>query len=195
RIIVSELRLRALDVAKRKGMVKVLSLASGSAQAVFEALAHFPYPVEILLVDADKKAGPYASSLARKHGLDQSVRFKAGNLLKFDRAVIIGDFRPDIVEMAGLLDYLRDDKAIDVIRRIRALLEDGGTFITCHIHDNPERSFMCEIIDWGREGRKEPPMLYRTRQELAQLIVRGGFMSPSILTEAHHIHSVAIARA
>src|ERR1700733_3888212 len=42
RIIVEELHARCADIILRKGMVRVLSLASGSAQAVFESLVGLP---------------------------------------------------------------------------------------------------------------------------------------------------------
>ncbi|MFA7310173.1 MAG: class I SAM-dependent methyltransferase family protein [Candidatus Paceibacterota bacterium] len=194
RIISAELRELAIETAMRNGSVKVLSLASGSAQAVFEALANFPYPIEIMLIDFDRDAGPYAKCLAQVHGLSDVATFKTGNVMKFDRKVLLGEFQPDIIEMAGLLDYLREDEAIAIIGRVHALLPPDGAFITCHIHDNPEREFMSEIIDWGREGTRQRPMLYRSHHELVELVRKGGFDKLVIYTERHAIHSVAIAR-
>jgi len=194
RIIVRKLRMKALEIARRKGNVKVLSLASGSAQAVFEALKNFSFPLEVKLIDIDKEAGEYALKLSHEYRLGSVVSFMRGNMLKFDKPVLLQDFRPDIIEMAGLLDYLRDDEAVALIKRIYAQLPPGGTFITCHIHDNPERDFMTEVINWGRDDGRQRPMLYRTQDELVKLVHEGGFNTIVVYVEKHEIHSVAVAQ-
>lgn len=194
RDIVTQLREFCRATIDRKGSVKILSLASGSAQAVFEALEGFSdRDVEALLIDFDKAAGPYARELARRYGFQDRVTFKQGNLLKFDRPVMIGEFRPDVIEMAGLLDYLQDEEAVTLMRRIHGVLPKGGRFITCHIHDNPERDFMTEVIEWGRDDGKQRPMLYRTRNQLLSLIREAGFNVITLFVEPHRIHSVAVA--
>jgi hypothetical protein len=195
RIIVSELHDQCVDVIARKGTVKIISLASGSAQAVFEALKGLPpESIEVLLIDFDPAAGPYALEMARQCGLESRVNFKQGNLLKFDRAIMIGNFKPDIIEMAGLLDYLGDDKAVKLMQKIYAVLPEGGQFVTCHIHDNTERDFMTQVIEWGRDDGKQQPMLYRTRQELVELVREAGFTMMTVFVEPHHIHSVVVAK-
>jgi hypothetical protein len=194
RIIVSELHKRCADIIASRGSVKILSLASGSAQAVFEALAGLPpHAVEVLLIDFDRKAGPYALELAKRNGFEGRVTFKAGNLLKFERPIMTGNFVPDIVEMAGLLDYLHDGEAVELIRKIRGVLPDHGMFVTCHIHDNAERAFMTEIIGWGLDDGKQRPMLYRTPQELTDLLRAAGFTIMTVFVEPHRIHSVVVA--
>lgn len=194
RIIVEQLRKLCTDAIARKGKVRILSLASGSAQAVFEALDGFPKEaVEILLIDFDKAAGPYTLQEAKRYGLEERVRFKQGNLLKFSRPIMMGNFTPDVIEMAGLLDYLRDEEAIQLMRRIHSVLPESAHFVTCHIHDNLERDFMTEVIEWGRDDGKQRPMLYRSQREFIELLEAAGFQAITLFAEPHHIHSVAVA--
>ncbi len=101
---------------------------------------------------------------------------------------LIGDFKADIVEMMGLLDYLRESLAHPLIRKIRLHLAEGGYFFCCHIHPNSERYFLKYVVNW------DSGMLYRTRDEFADVLHQGGFLTPALLTEPHGIHSVSVAR-
>lgn len=165
--------------------VKVLSLAAGTAQGVIEVAAElkrFGIDVDILLIDTDESALRYAERLAREHGV--AIRALPGNVLFFTR--FIGEFKADIVEMMGLIDYLKNGLAVQLIRKIRLYLPVNGHFFTCHIHPNHERYFLKHVVDWD--------MLYRSRDELEDLLVDAGFLQPELHTEPHGIHSVAVAR-
>jgi hypothetical protein len=61
-----------------------------------------------------------------------------------------------------------------------------GFFLTCHIHPNMESYFLRYVINWD--------MLYRTKHQLEDLLVEGGFLSAELHTEPHLIHSVAVAQ-
>jgi hypothetical protein len=194
RIITQVIHEMAASAAKRGKIFRLLSLASGSAQPAIEGLSDVSTPVEMLLIDFDRSAGPYAMKIAKKYGLENAVNFKPGNLFKFDRKVLLNGFDPDTIEIAGFFDYLRDEEAVLLLRRIYEVLPSGGHLITCHIHDNVERPFMTDVIEWGRDDGKQRPMLYRTREELVRLVQAGGFNSMTVITEPHQIHSVVVAR-
>ncbi|HEY5208231.1 MAG TPA: class I SAM-dependent methyltransferase family protein, partial [Stellaceae bacterium] len=160
---------------------------SGSAQAVIETISELKVQgisTELLLVDSDISALDYARALSRKHGIEKLITIKEGDVLFFDRA--IGDFRPDIIEMMGMIDYLRDTTIILLIRKIQRCLKVGGYFFTCHIHPNIEAYFLRHVVNWE--------MTYRSREALCSLIEKGGFSSYRLFTEPHRIHSVAVAR-
>ena len=169
-----------------KREVKILSLASGSAQAVIEALSELRrkrnVQVRAMLVDQDESALRHAQNLARDHGVADLVETRLGDVLFFDR--ILGEFKPDIIEMMGLMDYLRDKLAIQLVRKIRRHLPEGGSFLTCHIHPNSESYFLRQVVDWK--------MLYRTVGQFEDILVGGGFLDFSFRTELHKIHTVAV---
>ena len=180
-----ELREAIVSVAKIQGRVRILSLAAGTAQGVIEVAAEFKLrgvPIEIVLVDQDASALRYANELARRLGVE--VRTVKGNALFFQNE--IGDFRADIVEMMGLIDYLKDLQVTRLFERIWRHLKPKGYFFTCHVHPNTETYFMRHIINWS--------MRYRTRDALEDLLIAGKFDAPRLITEPHGIHTIAVAQ-
>ncbi len=191
KILKSELWKVVTEIAKSGEEIRILSLASGSAEGVLQIalkLKQLGYPFSVVLLDADESAVKFTSEKASKLGLSKNVRAEIGDVLFFSRH--IGDFRPNIIEMAGLLDYLNDGIAALLLKKIEKLLSLGGYFLTCHIHHNPEMGFLKEIIDWGND----PVMLYRSPRELEKVVLSGNFSSISIETEPHGIHSVVRAQ-
>lgn len=167
------------------GQMRILCLACGSAQAVIESVAKFPdRDVKVLLVDIDPEALEYARNLAQKHGVLGRFEFQERNAMMVAR--IAKDFKPHLVEMLGLLDYIPKDLAISLVERIRKSLEPCGVFITCNIHPNPEIPIVRWILNWE--------MIYRTKQEIVDIIKGGGFDQCELLTEPIGIHSIAVAR-
>ncbi len=185
KIAKAELRIAVEEHAAPDKPVRVLSLAAGTAQGVIEVAAEcslLGITVEILLIDLDETALRYARDLAHRHGV--KLETITGNVLFFNR--LVGDFKADVVEMMGLIDYLKDGLVIQLVRKIRLYMNTGGHFFTCHIHPNAESYFLRHVVDWD--------MLYRTRDALEDLITAGGFLSPSLKTEPHGIHSVVVAK-
>lgn len=146
--------------------VRILSLASGTVQGVIEVAAECKsqgIDIEMMLVDQDLTALHYAESLAERCGV--KITTIEGNVLFFTR--VINDFQADIVEMMGLLDYLKDGLAIALIRKIRLHLKTGGHFFTCHVHHNAESYFLRHVANWN--------MLYRTAPCSRTSSSRAGF--------------------
>lgn len=187
KIATEELHGAALHTAAKHGSVKILSLAAGSAQGVIAVLAAMRRRgilAEAVLVDLDPTALEYAMRFAREAGVEDRITTHVGHVHKFPQ--FIGDFRPDIVEMMGMTDYLPDSFATAVFRKIQRHLRPGGYFFTCHIHPNAESYFLRHAVNWD--------MLYRTKTELERLVRQGGFHDVRLETEPHGIHSVSIAR-
>lgn len=168
----------------RGEQLRILCLACGSAQAVIESVAKLPHKdVKVLLVDIDAEALEYARNLAQKHGVLDRFEFQQRNAMMVAR--IAKDFKPHLVEMLGLLDYIPKELAISLVDRIRKSLEPGGVFITCNIHRNPEIPIVRWILNWE--------MIYRTKQEIVDIVKGGGFDHCLLVTEPLGIHSVAVA--
>jgi SAM-dependent methyltransferase len=166
--------------------VRILSLAAGSGQGVIETVAEMKragFCIQVLLVDRDKTALAHARKLAELHGVEDIVVACEGDAVFFNRVLC---FRPDIIEMCGLMDYLRDATAIALIKKIHRYLKPGGFFLTCHIHPNLESYFLRHVENWG--------MLYRSREELLDLIVKGGFLGGVPYTEPLGIHTVVVSQ-
>ncbi|MEK7093201.1 MAG: class I SAM-dependent methyltransferase family protein [Patescibacteria group bacterium] len=167
--------------------VRILSLAAGSAQGVIEVMAEMNtrgIRVESFLVDKDPKALTFARALAREHGIDDRLHTAVGDVIYFERHT--NGFKPDIIEMMGLTDYLRNALAVLVFKKIRRHLKPGGYFFTSNVHPNPEAFSLKAAMNWD--------MLYRTPTQLADLLIEGGFLTPRVVTEAHGIQSFVSAQ-
>lgn len=167
--------------------VQILSLAAGTAQGVIEAVAEarkLGVETKVLLIDNDQSALEYALMLAKKYNVTDLVNICEGDALHFNRR--LHGFRPHIVEMCGLMDYLKDGLALKLIRKIHTNLHIDGYFVTCHIHPNAEAYFLRQVVNWS--------MLYRSLDQFEYLLVDSGFLKPQFFTEPHGIHTVAVAQ-
>jgi hypothetical protein len=165
--------------------IRLLSIASGSAQAVVEAMKRHPQlNIKAALIDADISAISEAKNLVGAASFDDRFSFihDTTNILE----KVASDFKPHIIEMVGFLDYRPRTQAIALIDRIRRHLPEGGVFITCNIRKNREKIFLDWVLLW--------PMIYRTEEEFADLLVHGGFPTENIrlVYEPFKIHGIAV---
>lgn len=183
KIVTSQIRIQALRMIDLYGEARILSIASGSAQCVFEAVSGLP-DVRVVCLDQDQSALEHSRNLATKYGIT-NVSWHLGNVLKPGNTLEDIAFQPNIVEMVGLIDYFSDRAIVTIFKRIKKLMQLGGVFITGHIHPNAESNFLSTACDWD--------MRYRSIPELRALVCEGGFPNHSIITEPHLIHSVVTA--
>ena len=187
RLKIAKRELRKEILARPEQEVRVMSLAAGTAQGVIEVLTELKRDgkiVKSLLVDIDQTALDYAKNLAEKHGVGDQVETMQLNAMFAARAA--KHFRPVIIEMMGLLDYLPQDQAVRLADSIRRCLPGGGVFITCNIYPNIERHFMKWVINW--------PMIYRTREHLADVAISAKFSRCTVFEEPIQLHGVLVAR-
>ena len=169
--------------------VNILSIASGSARSIITVVEHVDdrkLPISISFLDKNPKAIEYSRNLSTN--LINKYRLKwfvdtASNFPKYYEF-----YKPNIIEMVGLLDYFDDQKAESIFRIIYENLEPGGFFITANICDNHERKFVTNVVGWK--------MIYRDAHELIEIAKKAGFDSKNIKVhyEPLKIHCVLIAR-
>lgn len=166
--------------------VRILSLAAGSAQAVIEVISELPVEVRVkaLLVDIDPTALSYAKKLAKMYGVADQIETLETSVVQVRR--ISRDFRPHVIEMLGLLDYVRQDNAIRLVGQIRKSLEPHGVFLTCNISPNREMHFLKYVINWE--------MIYRSPIVLEEVIAGAGFNDYRLVYEPLKLHGIAVAR-
>lgn len=158
---------------------RILSLAAGTCQSVFEASKNNVGKVKILAVDTDKSAIVASKELARKNGVD-AICWKLGDVLNPKN--VIGGFKPTIVEVVGLFDYLDDKEIKDLIRRLTQIVAPGTVLISAHIHPNQESLVIKELLDWE--------MNYRTKKDFKSLILASGLVNCQFQTEPHGVFTV-----
>lgn len=184
--VVGELSRLIRKVAENSDEVRIFSVASGSAEAVFDGIIQSGIAnVKVVLLDLDETAIEYSRKLAGEKGITSSIITTiCGNTTNVGK--IIEEFNPQIIEMVGFLDYRPDSKAVKLFQKIYNPLMIGGYFITANICPNPERRFLQWIINWM--------MFYRKKEALKDILKEGGFRKHNVELEPQGIHAIAIAQ-
>ena len=154
--------------AGRKEPVRILSIAAGPAQELYELLSEvddLPAPLEIVLFDQDKSALAHAYRrlrpviASRWQGranvvfLNESIK----RLLR-DDALFANFDKFDYVYSVGLFDYLQPVTAMRLARNLYGTTAPGGAVYIANMVQHPGRWFMEQHLEWT--------LIYRSREEL-----------------------------
>jgi len=162
--------------------IRVISLACGSAEAVLEVIARYKKAgvlVKVILIDLDPASLEKAENNAKKLGVSDQVQIVRDNAL---HAKIFADFKPHIIEMFGLMEYLGDQSANCIFKDVHEILEEKGIFLTSCISPNMEEWFVKVVINWT--------MIYRAKEDLATLAEKAGFTKCEVYVEPVGVHNV-----
>jgi len=164
-----------------KNEINFVSLASGSAEAVLEAIAQVPEKnIRVTLIDSDPRAIEEAKRSVKAAGLMDKFTFLENNILMAIRKL----HDVDVIEMAGFCDYLSDDKLAKFFQMIKGSLAPNGYFVTCNIMPNPEKIFLDWVLLW--------PMYYRSSLRFQYILKEAGFTCPQMIVEPLEVHVVAV---
>ncbi len=169
--------------------IRLLSIASGSAQGVIETMAEFKQkgiPIGAIFLDLNSAAIEHSKKLAQKAEVIDQITFINKGVNVLEEAV--KNFNPHIVEIVGFLEYRPEEKAIKLAEKIYQLLLPGGVLLISNISNNLEHLFLHYVANW--------PMIYRSPKKLAELLIKGGFNSKNIkiIYEPLKIHEIAICQ-
>jgi SAM-dependent methyltransferase len=161
-----------LDARKDARPVRILTIAAGPAQEVYELLAEretIDAPLEIVLFDQDKRALSY--SYGRLRRIVASRRLEQVKLVHLHDSikhllrgpdVFSGHGAFDAVFACGLFDYLQLLTAVSLCRSLYSLVAPNGTlYIGNMVPSNPTRWVMEFHLDWL--------LVYRERAEMLEL--------------------------
>jgi hypothetical protein len=183
--------LRILEENKGDKKITLLTIGGGSARGIVEVLNKYSnelkgWKVSVINVDKSLKAIELGKELAKEFGLYES--FTWINDLAQNVASLVEKKSIDIVEMVGLLDYFRDEKAIETFSRIYDILKKDGLFMVGNIVPNKEQPFIIKL-GW-------PSMYYRSAEELSRLLIKSGFFEDKgkIVIEPLKNHVIAVVR-
>lgn len=173
----------------KQSEINLLSLASGSARVVLEIMSELQkegIAVKAKLLDLDPEALKLSMKIAKELGVDKHIILCNDKVSNFEK--FCENWNPDVVEMIGFMDYLSQEKAIDLSTKIFNQLKIGGHYITCNIRDNSERKILERIFNWR--------MIYRNEDELADVALSGGFNHENvkIIYEPYLIHGLAVSK-
>lgn len=147
---------------------RILSIAAGPAQEVFELLEErheVPRPLEIVLFDQDKRALSYSYARLKRAAdrfdgrvtllhLHDSIKHLLRGAEVFD-----GHGTFDAVYSSGLFDYLQRPTAVSLCRTLYSLVSPGGTLYVGNMVPSCQTRWVMEHhLDWY--------LVYRERSEI-----------------------------
>ncbi|MFH1089218.1 MAG: class I SAM-dependent methyltransferase [Candidatus Uhrbacteria bacterium] len=147
---------------------KVLVVACGSARASLEAVAerkNIGGLSKVILIDLSQEALQEAMSFAESLRIQDMVTPICGSVV--DTTRLIGNFRPDTIEMVGLTDYLPRLFVVNFFKMFKDLMAENGKLIMANVVKNTERPFVKEVFGW--------PMIYRSLAVLLEISLASGY--------------------
>ncbi len=192
KIVKNEIK-KAINTFSHNGdAVNILSIASGSARAVLEAVRDSDIPedynVTITFLDKNPEALEYSKKLVQDLGISKKYNLKWINDTVSNFPKYFKNIKPNIIEMVGLLDYFSKEKTQKTLTTIRENLFKDGVFIGANIAPNNEMKFVTNLIGWKMD--------YKTSNELIDIAKSAGFdiKKTTVLYEPLKVHSVIIAK-
>lgn len=152
--------------------LRILAVASGSAQELIEALTEagdHPRKLEVVLLEQNREALAHActrlSTVTRLHPRDDRVNVvylnDSINRLLRDEFFLAPYGQFDLVYSCGLYDYLQHRTAMTLTRRLAHSAAGGGCLLISNMIDHSGRWLMEHHLDW--------PLIYRTRNQMFQI--------------------------
>lgn len=165
---------KVLDRATPERKLRILSIAAGPAQEVYELLqerAEIAGPVEIVLFEQDRRALSFAyARLSRvvKQRWDGQVKVvllhDSIKRLLLGSTVFPAAGEYDMVYACGLCDYLQRNTWVKLCRTLYGTVAPGGTlYVGNMVPSNPSRWFMELHLDWTLVYREHAEMLELAR--------------------------------
>lgn len=117
-----------------KGHVHIVGVGAGPGTNVIEAMAKAERDnVTAYCLDLDDEAFPHGEILKKRHGLEaHRVKYIKGNAVELEKHVKV---TPHIIKLIGILEYLSDKEAADLLRFAHRALDTHGAVVTHSIYN------------------------------------------------------------
>ncbi len=157
--------------------VRIISFGSGPGHEILDRPEIFQknISVEATFFDRDGSALEQGRLIADRHGLDGSINFIQGNVLRL---------KPEMPEynigiVSGLIDYFDFDTAVSVLKTVNAHLQPGGMVLLANMCRHRLASTMNILGNWKLE--------YREPAELEEILNQSGFINNEVWREPEGI--------
>ena len=151
--------------------IRWASIACGTGQPTFDASSIFVHPTHYLLIDSDTKALDFAQKLAESYDIDKSqLTVRELNVIKQrdDLTDELQLFAPDCIDAMGLLEYLTDEDAVELLAHLYEQLPKGGLLVfTNMLHTHPHLDVHKRALCW-------PGVNVREEKEVLALLKKAG---------------------
>jgi len=189
RLVKKLLRENIEDLYIKYKEIRLISIASGSAQGIIEAMKEFKQRgvlTKAIFLDIDVLAIEHSQELAQESWVINQITFVNKRTRELEE--VARGFNPNMVEVVGFLEYRPKERAIELVRRVYHLLTPSGVLLISSISPNIEKLFVHYVINW--------PMFYRNLKQFTEIITEGGFEPKNIkiIYEPLKIQKIAVCR-
>jgi hypothetical protein len=184
RVLAGRMLARLIDQCPRSP-AEVLCVGAGPAQIIMDAMAQAKADCRATLVDISGAAHEYARSSAKDRGLDGRMRFVTGDIRHFDS--LLGGYRPDIVKMIGICEYLGDEQIVGIAKALAAVMAPGAPIVLNSLtHKHGTDRFFRRVFGLH--------MIHRGDRHLQNLLGVAGFGSFESVPEPMGVYHVIATR-
>lgn len=140
--------------------------------------------VHAYLIDRDSDAFEYGRTCAAERGIQDCVSYVQGDARDIRR--VLPDVSPQLVKLIGLLEYLTDEQAVDLLRAIHAIMAPGGQILT---HGIVDRFHSAKFLQrtFGLHH------IYRTGSEVKAILDAAGFRTDLECEEPMKVYPILSA--
>ena len=177
------------NLLTKESEIRLVSVASGSAQGIIEVMAEFKQKdiiIKAIFLDLDPTAIEHSKKLAQKASIMNQIIF--ANRSARDLEKVVKGFDPHLIEVVGFIEYRPEERAIELVKRIRSLLVPNGVLLISSVSPSLEKPFIHYVGNW--------PMIYRNLKQFIKIIIEGGFrpQDVKVIYEPLKIQKIAICR-
>lgn len=189
RLVNKLLRENLQEFSHNTNEIRLLSVASGSAQGVIGVMKEFKdkgISIKAILLDLDPTAIEHSKELSKKAGVINQITFINKSAKELEK--VVKDFQPHVIEVVGFLEYRPHQKAIELIKRVYSLLVPSGVLLTSTVSPSLESLFSYYVGNW--------PMFYRNLEQFIDIVTKGGFKQENIkiIYEPLKVQKIAVCR-
>jgi hypothetical protein len=187
RKLVVSLLTEMIDRRVDSGRLDIVGVGAGPGLHVQEAICRSKIKsanVHAYLIDRDGDAFEYGRSCAAERGIQPCVSFVQGDARSIRS--VLPKVSPQVVKIVGLLEYLTDDQALDLLRALHEVMAIGGQILTHGMVDRYRSArFMRRTFGLNH--------FYRTESHVQHLLESVGFHGVSTSEEPLKIYPILVA--
>ena len=187
RRIVIGLLTRLIAKHAQIGPVTIVGVGAGPGHHVQSAVRLSGIPasrIEAWLIDRDRDAQQAGQALASNLGLTGTVNFLQGDALRISET--LPSVRAHIVKLVGLIEYLTDEQALELLQALQGSMHPGASLVT-HGFVDPYGGgrFLARVFGLRHHRRGE--------KQLRALLESAGLRVTESVMEPANIHPIVVA--
>lgn len=183
RIVCGLLAKSISELRAQDGQLVILDLGCGPGSLALRAVELGGDHIRVVGVDHDPRAIRIALSRRDQRGLNGQIRFERRDAFQY-LAGAQESF--DLVLVIGLIAYLSDDEAIELLRRARRRLRGGGRIITNNTSTQTNPLFLQWLHLMGLKGLRA-----RSADELRSILTGAGYERIRLITDPSGTQHIA----